>query len=188
MAGYQSKSPTNPTSDWVWWIAASRKVIHVSFFVGVKPTLIRVTHSQPCVAHAAPLLARHDSGLMSALGSKADITACLRDVRFAPKPTLTPPKILKAGRRKLSVSNCVLYVAVAQISLQRSRVVPVVRQRVTASVPEHVWMSLEAKPSFSACALNHAGKASGREGCAPLRSEYERRLGLLLTLEAPQGA
>jgi len=66
--------------------------------------------------------------------------------------------------------------------------VPVVRQRVTASVSEHVGMGLEAKSSFSACSLNHAGKASGREGCDPLRSKYEGRLGLLFTLEAAQGA
>ena len=42
----------------------------------------------------------------------------------------SPPKILKAGHRKLSVPDCVLNVAVAQIRLQRSRVMPPVGERV----------------------------------------------------------
>jgi len=37
MAGYQNKTPNNPTSDWVWWIAASRKVPRQFSLSGVKP-------------------------------------------------------------------------------------------------------------------------------------------------------
>jgi hypothetical protein len=35
---------------------------------------------------------------------------------------------------------------------------PVVRQRVTASVSEHVGMHLEGKPRFDACPLDHASE------------------------------
>ena len=100
MAGYQNKTPNNPTSDWVWWIAASRKVPRQFSLSGVKPiqkerilglvgdvdpkltiramqrkdsALRRRTalrHVPKTACHAAPLLARHDNGLMSALGQK----------------------------------------------------------------------------------------------------------------------
>ena len=61
----------------------------------------------------------------------SDIGACRYDVRFPQKRTLNPPKIFEAGRRKFGVSNCVLDAAVAQISLQRPRVVPLVGERVS---------------------------------------------------------
>ena len=81
-----------------------------------------------------------------------------------------------------------LNVAVAEIGLQRPRVVSLVGERVAASVPEHVRVRLEGKLGLDPCSLDHAGEPGGAEGCPALRGEHEGRLGLLLALKPPQGA
>jgi hypothetical protein len=48
-----------------------------------------------------------------------------------------------------------------EVSLQGARIVALVRERVTACVPEHVRVSLEAE---LASPLDHASEASGAEG------------------------
>ena len=55
------------------------------------------------------------------------------------------PEILEPRRRQLSVADGVLNVAVAEISLQRSRVVSLVRQRVPTGVPQHVRVRLKGE-------------------------------------------
>ena len=62
-----------------------------------------------------------------------------------------------------------------------------VGQRIAAGMPQHVGMRLEPKSGFGARALDHAGETSRREWSAPLRGEHERRFGLLLAPEPPQG-
>jgi hypothetical protein len=57
------------------------------------------------------------------------------------------PEILEPARRQLGVSHRVLDVAVAEVSLQRPRIVALVRQRKTAGVAQHVWVSLELEAS-----------------------------------------
>jgi len=52
-----------------------------------------------------------------------------------------------------------LDVAVPEVSLQRSCVVPSVRQRVTTGMSEHVRVDLERKLRLCACSLDHAGEA-----------------------------
>jgi hypothetical protein len=74
---------------------------------------------------------------------------------------------------------------VAQISLQRPCVVPLVGERVATGMPEHVRVRFEAQFGLSPCPLHHAGKASGGEWRPSLRGEHERRLRHLFTLEAP---
>jgi hypothetical protein len=56
----------------------------------------------------------------------------------------------------------VLDVAVAEVSLQRSRIVTFVGQRKTTGVAEHVRVSLEAELGLDASAFHHARKASLR--------------------------
>ena len=56
-----------------------------------------------------------------------------------------------------------LDVAVAQISLQRSRVVAPVSQRVAAGVPEHVGVWLEAELRLDPGSLNHPRKSGAGE-------------------------
>ena len=116
---------------------------------------------------------------MSPLPPIADIVRRWADV-FS-----STPKILEPRRRQLSVADGVLDVAVAKISLQRPRIVPLVGERVAACVPEHVRVCLEGKLRFDPCPLDHAGKPGSAEGRSALRGEYEGRRRLLLALEPP---
>ena len=103
------------------------------------------------------------------------------------KRTLNSPKVPKAGRRKLCVANCVLDVAVAEISLQRSRIVSPIRKRVTTSVPKHVGVCLEKELGLNPRPFDHASEPGGAEGGPTLRGEHKGRLGLLLPLEPSKG-
>ena len=76
----------------------------------------------------------------------------------------------------------------AEISLQRSGIVSLVRERVAAGVPQHVRVDLEAQLGCSTRALDHAGKPSRRGWRAPFRREHERRFWFLFALESPQGS
>jgi hypothetical protein len=97
-----------------------------------------------------------------------------------------PPKILETRWAQFSVPHRMLNVAVAEISLQRPRVVAFVGQRVAASGPEHMRVRLEGELCLPACTLDHPGKPGGAKGCPALRCEHEGRLGLLLALKPPQ--
>jgi hypothetical protein len=48
---------------------------------------------------------------------------------------------------------------VAQVRLQRSGVVPAIRQGVATGVPEHVWMDLESELRPNPCSLDHPSEA-----------------------------
>jgi hypothetical protein len=98
------------------------------------------------------------------------------------------PEIPKSCWRQLSVSDRVLDIPVAEVSLQGSGVVALIGEREAAGVPQHVRVGLEAKTRLSASALDHSSEASGAEGRSSLRSEHEGRLRLLLALKAPQGS
>jgi hypothetical protein len=67
-----------------------------------------------------------------------------------------------------------LNVAVPKVRLQCPRVVPLVRQGITASVPNHVRVRLEAQLGLPARALDHAGETSGAERCPTFRGEPAR--------------
>ncbi len=64
------------------------------------------------------------------------------------------PKILEPRGRQFCVPDRVLNVPVAQVSLQRPRVVALVGQSATAGVPQHVRVSLEAQSRLDTYALN----------------------------------
>ena len=74
----------------------------------------------------------------------------------------------------------------AEIGLQRSRVMPGIGKGVAAGVAQHVRMDLELEAGLDACALDHLREARGAEGCATLADEDELRLGRL-ALQSPQG-
>jgi hypothetical protein len=73
--------------------------------------------------------------------SPEGLTDFLGDIH-ATKCGLAPPKVLKAGRRHFCVAYRVLDFAVSEVSLQRPCVVPSVRQRIAAGVPEHLCILL----------------------------------------------
>ena len=74
-----------------------------------------------------------------------------------------------------------LDVPVPEIGLQRSGVVAVIGQLVSAGMPEHVWMGLKAKLRPGAGAFDHARESRRAKGCVALGGEHERRFRLLLT-------
>ena len=76
----------------------------------------------------------------------------------------------------------------AEIGLQSAGVVPVIREFVAASMPQHVRMRLEAELGQSPGALDHPRKPCGAEWRAAFGREHEWRPRLLLALEPPQGA
>ena len=78
------------------------------------------------------------------------------------------PEVLEPARRQLGVSHRVLDVAVAEVSLQRSRIVALVGQRKATGVAQHVRMSRKAELGLDASALHHARKACRGERRAPL--------------------
>src|ERR1700733_8048582 len=79
-----------------------------------------------------------------------------------------------------------LDVPMSKVRLEGSRVVASVRQRVAASMPEHMRVRLERQLRHSSCSFNHASEACGREGGSALRREHEGRFRLLLPLEPPE--
>jgi hypothetical protein len=81
-----------------------------------------------------------------------------------------------------------LDVFMPKIGLQRSCVMAVIGQLVTAGVAQHVRMRLEREFGLRARALDHPGKPSRTEGCATLRCEHEGWFGLLFALKPPKSA
>jgi hypothetical protein len=76
------------------------------------------------------------------------------------KGTSNPPEVLESRRRQFRVPPCVLNVFVTEVGLQCPRVMPLVGQRVPASMPEHVRMSFEAQLGLDACSLNNASRTA----------------------------
>src|SRR5215831_18890809 len=66
-----------------------------------------------------------------------------------------------------------VYVAVAEIMLERAGVDAIVGQFVTRAVPKHVRVSFEAEPRFGAGPLHEPCESGGREGAATLCHENE---------------
>ena len=75
----------------------------------------------------------------------------------------------------------------AEIGLQRPRIVALVGQRKATGVAQHVRMGRKAELGLDTSALHHARKACRRERRPPLAGEHERRLGILLPLQLAQG-
>ena len=61
---------------------------------------------------------------MSALGQKQTFAVHQAMSALPPKATLDAPEVLKSRRRQLSIPYGVLYVAMAEVRLQRPRIMP----------------------------------------------------------------
>jgi len=57
-----------------------------------------------------------------------------------PHNNLSTPEVFEPRRRKLGIANRVLDIAVAEIGLQGSRIMPCIGQRIAAGVSEHMRM------------------------------------------------
>ena len=73
---------------------------------------------------------------------------------------LVPKKALKARRRQLSVADGVLDRLVAQIALDGARIDAVIRQFVTAAMPQHVRMDFHVEARRAGGTLHHGLKAA----------------------------
>jgi hypothetical protein len=103
-------------------------------------------------------------------------------------PQSLSPKILETRRCQLGIAHRVLDIFVTKIGLQGAGVVPVIREFVAASMPQHVRMRLKGELSHNPSPFNHARESSRAKRRAALGREHEWRLRLLLALEPPQGA
>ena len=61
----------------------------------------------------------------------------------------------------------------AEVGLQGSRVMALVRQCEPAGVAKHVRVDLERHPGLDPSPLHHPGEPSRGEGTSPLTGEYE---------------
>jgi hypothetical protein len=66
-----------------------------------------------------------------------------------------------------------LDILVPEVRLQCSRVMPFIRERITAGVPEHVRVRLERKFRLYASPLDHTSEPGGAKGCATLRGKHK---------------
>jgi hypothetical protein len=69
---------------------------------------------------------------------------------------------LEPLRRQRGIARRILDVAMPEIGLDRTRVVAVVGELVTAGVAQHVGMRLDAEIGGDSRSLDHAGKAGRR--------------------------
>ena len=89
--------------------------------------------------------------------------------------TLISPEVAEPVRRKLGVSDGVLDVLVAEIGLQRTRVDAVIRELVTAGMPEHVRMHWKVDFSDHTEPSDHLAESRRREWRSALGRENKRR-------------
>jgi len=73
---------------------------------------------------------------------------------------LIPKQTLKARRRELGIADGVLYRLVAQIALDGARIDAVIRQFVTAAMPQHVGVDLHIKARCAGRAFHHGLEAA----------------------------
>jgi len=63
-----------------------------------------------------------------------------------------------------------------EIVRQRTRVVTIVRELVSASMPEHVWVEREGKLCSTPCTLNHSQEPSSSDWSASFGREHVRAI------------
>jgi hypothetical protein len=71
-----------------------------------------------------------------------------------------PEQALKAGWREFGISHCVLDRLVPQIALDGARIDAVVRQFVTAAMPQHVRVNFHGEPGSAGHTLHHRLEAA----------------------------
>lgn len=87
---------------------------------------------------------------------------------IASRSPLIFPETFEPILRQRSVPRGVLDVSVSQVRLQRTGIVAVICELVTASVPKHVRMCLDPQLRRNRCPLDHAREPGRRERRAAL--------------------
>lgn len=81
-----------------------------------------------------------------------------------------------------------LDIAVAEVGLQGAGIVSLIDECIAAGMAQHVRMRLEPQFRLSPSPFDHPREAGRGEGRPSLTDEHKGGLGLLLALEAAQGA
>jgi DEAD/DEAH box helicase len=100
----------------------------------------------------------------------------------------SPPHRTVTLDGQFGVSDSVLDRLVAQIALDGSRIDAVIRQFVTAAMPQHVRVNFHVESGRVGSTLHHRLKATIGEWRATLAHKHKRRFGFLLALESPECA
>src|SRR6478672_3826007 len=74
------------------------------------------------------------------------------------------PEIPERLGGKRRVADCMPDVLMAQIILDRARIMPITGELVAGAVPQHVGMNLERQPGLLTSPLDHPVERSRREG------------------------
>ncbi len=86
-----------------------------------------------------------------------------------------PPEIPEPVRHQSGVDSCARNRQVPELSLDRSRVVPLVGERIATGMAKHVRVNLQFKAKTPACCvLDHPGKARGRATSQPRQQRPQR--------------
>ncbi len=86
-----------------------------------------------------------------------------RDLRHA-----SSPEVLEPLGRQLGVAHGVLDISVAEIGLQRPRIVALAGQREAAGVAQHVRVNLQAQPG----GITGAAQKPRKAGCGERRAAF----------------
>ena len=100
---------------------------------------------------------------------------------------LVLPPTLEPGRCQLGVTDGVLDVLVAQIRLQRARVLAGIGEREAAGMAQHVRVGLDLEPGSLASAAHELLEVADGHRRAALADEQERRSALGLAVKPSQG-
>jgi hypothetical protein len=100
---------------------------------------------------------------------------------------LLAPEIFEPARRQRCIDRCRRDRPMTEPSLNRAGIMPLVRERIPATIPEHVRMRLDAESGRGGCPFEHPREAGRRERRSALGDEHKQRA-FALALEAPQGA
>jgi hypothetical protein len=84
----------------------------------------------------------------------------------------SPPKVLETIYGQFGIADGVLDVFMAEIMLERARILAIVRELVSAGVPEHVWVNPEWHFSGLTEALDEPVETYGAHRPTALRNEY----------------
>jgi hypothetical protein len=89
-------------------------------------------------------------------------------------PCLVSPKTFEPILRQRCVARCILDIAMAQVGLQRSRVMPSVGQRIATGMSQHMRVNLDPQLCSTPSSLDHSREARSAQRRTTLAHEDKR--------------